>query len=330
MSIETPNINLTTEMKEELFDDGITSIDSESRLPSIESGSSGRKYINVSDFVFTDVQDAESDDDCTERKETSMTVGTEEGPCDAEDLRRFLLMFANEIRRSRGLAELPRLSSDMQLGLHVPDFVDNLIGSVDAYCFFNRPSEVYYEPESEIYQLEDLAIERSETSVIEPPENFIPRQWFCPKIDDEDLGPISMDSGLSADSYGFNGFHSATTEEIDPKRDEEVGDESFSFESFYSVSESVFPVVKGKKLIIEYELESIPICRSESIHSKTEGRLSPISGLLNSFDDNNPVIEINPVEEPLNEENHPVLDMPAKAHKKYRFNWIRRLFCFAA
>ena len=133
-----------------------------------------------------------------------------------------------------------------------------------------------------------------------------------------------------ADSDGFNGFHTATTEEIDPKRDEEVGDESFSFESFYSVSESVFPVVKEKKLIIEYELESIPICRSESIHSKTEGRLSPISGLFNSFDDNIHAIEINPMEELPNEENHHVLCMPAKAHKKSRFNWIRRLFCFAA
>jgi len=84
------------------------------------------------------------------------------------------------------------------------------------------------------------------------------------------------------------------------------------------------------KPIFGYESGSSPICRSESTHSNTEGKLNPNSSLLNSFDDNVPVNELNPEEELLNEENHHVLDMPAKAHKKSRFNWIRRLFCFAA
>jgi hypothetical protein len=330
MSIETPNINLTSEMKEELSIDGIASTDTKSRVSSTESESIGRKDSNVPDFLFSDGRDAEFDHDGYEHKDSGITAQTEEVPCESEDLSRFLLMFANEIRRSRGLADLPRLSYDMQLGLHVPDFVDNLIGSVDAYCFFNRNSEVYYETECETHQLEDLAIERSETSVIEPSESRIPRQWFCPNIDDEDLGPIAVDSHFMVDSDGCNGVNGATTEEAVPNQDAEVADESFCFESFYSVSESVFPLVKEKEQIFEYEFESSPICRSESIHSKTEGRLSPNSSVSISIDDNSPVSGMSPVEELYNEENHHVLDTRAKSHKKSRFNWIRRLFCFSA
>jgi hypothetical protein len=135
-------------------------------------------------------------------------------------------------------------------------------------------------------------------------------------IDDGDLGQKAMDSALSLDSNRCNSLYSATTDEIITKRDDAVADDSPCFESFYSVKESVFPIVEEKKPIFGYESESSPICRSVSLHSKTEVRLNPNSSLLNSFDDTIPVIEINPAEELLNEENHHVLDMPAKAHKK--------------
>jgi hypothetical protein len=331
MSIETPDINLTTEIKEELSGDGITSIDSRSRLSSMDSGSSGRNDVIIQGFIFSDVHDAEFEHDGNERKETNITVGTEEVPCSSDDLFGFLLMLLNEIRRSRGWAELPRLSSGTQLGWHVPDFADNLIHSVDAYCLLSGKTEVYYVAEPEIDQLEDIVIEPSETSVIEPSETLITTEWSCPKIDYDDLGPMAMDSAVLAGSHGCNDIHSTTTEEIVLKRDKEVADESFCFESFYPVSESVFPIVKDKKLIIEDEsVESSPLCRSESIHSKAEGGLTPIASLLNSFDDNIPAIEINPMEELPYEDNHHVPSMPAKAHKKSRFNWIRRLFCFTA
>jgi hypothetical protein len=153
MSIATPNIYLTTEMKEELSDDGMSSIDTVSRVSSIESESGGRKDANDPDFLLSDVHDAEFEHDCIERKETSITVVTEEVSCEAEYLNRFLLMFVNEIRRSRGLVDLSRLSYDMLLGLHVPDFADYLIGSLIAYCIFNRTRGVYYKNECEIYQL---------------------------------------------------------------------------------------------------------------------------------------------------------------------------------
>ena len=330
MSIATPNIYLTTEMKEELSDDGMSSIDTVSRVSSIESESGGRKDANDPDVLLSDVHDAEFEHDCIERKETSITVVTEEVSCEAEYLIKFLLMFVNEIRRSKGLADLYRLSYDMLLGLHVPDFADYLIGSLIAYCFFNRTRGVYYKNEYEIYQIEDSAFDRSETAVIELSETSIPRQRFCPMIDDGDLGQKAMDSALSLDSNRCNSLYSATTDEIITKRDDAVADDCPCFESFYSVKESVFPIVKEKKPIFGYESESSPICRSVSLHSKTEVRLNPNSSLLNSFDDTIPVIEINPAEELLNEENHHVLDMPTNAHKKSRVNWIRRLLCFSA
>lgn len=327
MLVETPSLKITTGSKAEVSEDRVTFADSVTRVSSVETAASDP--VDSPGSALGTALDGGFIPDAGDENECNLSIITYDIYINLDDWCDLRVPKADKTWPFRGYVEIPRVNNPARSGLPVPEFFVSPIEDYPWYCP-DPAQESSSHMNSDACDYIELGLEVSDGTQVE-----LRHRPLVP----EDLKEITLDTEFSVILEQFHSCEAVpdnwtNVESVvlrkgflheNEQQHCELWHECMSLESWYSVEESVSQdraydrIVNGKAIL-----------GSETDQPSVEERVHPSCNTSYLFADEVPMNEIVPLGAVLKQEDHHCLVAPVRTHTKSRFNWIRRLFCFAA